>query len=45
MKDTCRIVAHGRGWCDWNSDFFFNVPGHRAGSLVSASKLSDQQKC
>jgi hypothetical protein len=23
MKDTCSIVAHGPGWCEWNSDGFF----------------------
>jgi hypothetical protein len=23
MKDTCRIVAHGPGWCDWNRDKCF----------------------
>jgi hypothetical protein len=23
MKDTCSIVAHGSGWCEWNSDVFF----------------------
>jgi hypothetical protein len=23
MKDSCSIVAHGPGWCEWNSDKFF----------------------